>query len=179
MQSNAWNWDCRFVSISRLSQIQTDCLLRINSSTAILNYLKLFESILGIVTTLTKKYWYFTLLKAFIYWYVMYLLYFINDECITWQFRKKLDLFRALNACFNYFWSLYLNFQEINIKLEIETSVRLRHCSLNLRRSTVPCSLKTFKINLHRNFPFVYSLLIPHLAWIFNKIENILNSWEI
>ena len=47
-----------------LSQFQTNCLLRINSSTVILSYFKLFESILGIVTTLTnKKYWCFTLLK--------------------------------------------------------------------------------------------------------------------
>ena len=48
-----------------LSQFQTDCLSRINSSAIILNYFKLFESILDIVTTLTnKKYWYFTLLKT-------------------------------------------------------------------------------------------------------------------
>ena len=70
-----------------LSQFQTDCLLRINSSTAILNYFELFKLILGIGTTLTnKKYWYFTLLKIFINWYVMHSLFFINDECITWQF---------------------------------------------------------------------------------------------
>ena len=50
-----------------LSQFLTDCLLRINSSTVILNYFKLFESILDIVTTLTyERYWYFTLLKTFI-----------------------------------------------------------------------------------------------------------------
>ena len=36
-----------------LSQFQTDCLLRINSSTLILNHFKLIESILGIETTLT------------------------------------------------------------------------------------------------------------------------------
>ena len=35
--------------------IQTDCLLRIDSSTAILNYFERFESILGIVTTLRNK----------------------------------------------------------------------------------------------------------------------------
>ena len=39
-----------------LSQFQNDCLLHINSSTAILNYFKLFESILGYVTTLTLRY---------------------------------------------------------------------------------------------------------------------------
>ena len=38
-----------------LSQFQTDCLLCINSSTAMLNYLTLFESILGIVTPLTNE----------------------------------------------------------------------------------------------------------------------------
>ena len=38
-----------------LSQFQTVCLLRINSSTS---FFKLFELILGIVTTLTnEKYW--------------------------------------------------------------------------------------------------------------------------
>ena len=36
-----------------LSQFQTNCLLRINSSKAILNYFKLLESILGIVTNET------------------------------------------------------------------------------------------------------------------------------
>ena len=36
-----------------LSQFQTDCLLRINHSKAILNDFELFESILGIATTLT------------------------------------------------------------------------------------------------------------------------------
>ena len=67
-----------------LPQFQTDCLLRINSSTAILNYVKLFKSILGIIPTLTSEiYWYFTLLKTFINWYVMHSLFFINDECIT------------------------------------------------------------------------------------------------
>ena len=41
------------------SQFQTDYLLCINSSTAILSYFKLFESMLGIVTTLTiEKYCY-------------------------------------------------------------------------------------------------------------------------
>ena len=35
-----------------LSQFQTDCLLRINSITAIFSYLKLFESILVILITL-------------------------------------------------------------------------------------------------------------------------------
>ena len=50
-----------------LSQFQADCLLRINSSTVILNCFKLFETILGIVTTLTNKnYWQFVLLKTFI-----------------------------------------------------------------------------------------------------------------
>ena len=50
-----------------LSQLQDDCLLRIKSSTAILNYCTLFESILGIVTTLkNEKSWYFRLLKTFI-----------------------------------------------------------------------------------------------------------------
>ena len=50
-----------------LSQFQTNFLLRINSSTAILNQFKLIETILGIVTTLTnKKYWHVTLLKTFI-----------------------------------------------------------------------------------------------------------------
>ena len=49
----------------------------------------LFESILGIVTTLTNdKYWYFTLLKIFINWYVIHSLFFINDEWITWQFKN-------------------------------------------------------------------------------------------
>ena len=46
-----------------------------------LNYLKLFALILGIVKTLTnEKYWYFTLFKIFINWYVMhsYLLSMIN-----------------------------------------------------------------------------------------------------
>ena len=38
-----------------LSQFQTDYLLRIYLSTAILNYIKLFDSILGIVTTLTNE----------------------------------------------------------------------------------------------------------------------------
>ena len=67
-----------------LSQFQTDCSLRINSSTAILSYLKLFGSILGLATTLkNEKYWYFTLLRTFINWYVMHSLFFINDECIT------------------------------------------------------------------------------------------------
>ena len=67
-----------------LSQFQTDCLLRINSGTAILNYFELFKSILGIVTTLThEKYWHFTLLKTFINWYVMHSSFFVNDECIT------------------------------------------------------------------------------------------------
>ena len=35
-----------------LSQFQIDCLLSVNSSTTILNYFKLFESVLVIVTTL-------------------------------------------------------------------------------------------------------------------------------
>ena len=38
-----------------LSQFQTDYLSRINSSTAILSYFTLFESIFGIVTTLTNE----------------------------------------------------------------------------------------------------------------------------
>ena len=60
-----------------LSQFQADCLLRIISSTAILNYLTLFESMLGIVRTVTSEnYWYFTLLKTFINWYVMHSLFF-------------------------------------------------------------------------------------------------------
>ena len=91
-----------------LYQFQTDCLLRINSSTAILNYLKLYESILGIVTILTnEKYLYFTLLKTFINWYVMHSLFFNNDEGITWKFKNLFHYFRALNGCFNYFWLLF------------------------------------------------------------------------
>ena len=83
-----------------LSQFQTDCLLRINSSAAILNYFELFETKLSIVTTLTnKKYWYFTLFKTFINWYVKHSLYLINDECTTWPFKNLFNLFRALNAC--------------------------------------------------------------------------------
>ena len=38
-----------------LSQFQDDCLLRINSSTAILYCFKLFDSILDNLTTLTNK----------------------------------------------------------------------------------------------------------------------------
>ena len=61
-----------------LPQFQTICLLRINSSTAILSYLKLFESVLAIVTTLTnEKYYHITLLKILIYWYVMHSLFFL------------------------------------------------------------------------------------------------------
>ena len=83
-----------------LSQFQTDCLLPIYSCAAILNYFKLFESILGIVTTVTnEKYLHFTLLKnligmsgesRFIIFYTgesQHSLFFINDECITWQFK--------------------------------------------------------------------------------------------
>ena len=56
-----------------LSQFQTYCVLRINSGTEILNYFKIFESIFGIVTTLTnRKYGYFKLLKPFINWYIMH-----------------------------------------------------------------------------------------------------------
>ena len=79
-----------------LSQFQTHCLLRLNSSTVILNYLKLFESILGIVTTLTiEKYWCFTLLKTLINWHVMHsLFFFINDGYITWQFKNLFNCFR-------------------------------------------------------------------------------------
>ena len=59
-----------------LSQFQVDCLLRITSSTTILNHFKLFESILGIVTALiNEKYWYFTLLKTLLNWYVMHSLF--------------------------------------------------------------------------------------------------------
>ena len=72
-------------------QIQSDSLLRINSGRAILNYFQLFDSILEIVTTLTnEKYWYFTLRKTFIDWYAMHSLLFINNECITWQFKNCL-----------------------------------------------------------------------------------------
>ena len=71
------------------SQFQTDCSLRINSSAAILSYFELFESMLGIVTTLTnEKYWYCTLLKTFINCYGMHSLFFIKDECFTWQFKN-------------------------------------------------------------------------------------------
>ena len=60
----------------KLSRFQTDCLLRISSSTIILNYFRLFESILGIGTTLiNEKYWYIALLKTFINWYVMHSLF--------------------------------------------------------------------------------------------------------
>ena len=50
-----------------LSQFRAYCLFHRNSSTAILRYLKLSESIVVFVTTLpNRKYWYFTLLRTFV-----------------------------------------------------------------------------------------------------------------
>ena len=58
-----------------LSQSQTDFLLRISPSTAILNYFKLFENICILTTLTNEKYWYFTLLKTFINLYAMHSLF--------------------------------------------------------------------------------------------------------
>ena len=70
-----------------LAQFQADFLLRMNSSSAVLNYLELFESILGIATTWTnEKYWYFTLRPHKLVCHES--LFFINYECITWQFKN-------------------------------------------------------------------------------------------
>ena len=72
------------IETADLSQYQTDCML-ITYKLKYRNF-KLFESMLGIITTTmtNEKYWYLTLLKIFINWYVMpSLFFFINDEYIT------------------------------------------------------------------------------------------------
>ena len=90
-----------------LSQFQTDCLSRMNSRTAILNY---FESILGIVTTLeNEKYWYFTLLKT-INCYAMHSLFFNNDECITCQFKNLYKLISSIKRMFQLYLVAVLEF---------------------------------------------------------------------
>ena len=75
-----------------LSQFQTDCLLRINLSIEMLNYLKLFESILGIATTLTneikKNIDTLRYLRPSQIGMLCIHYFFINDECITWQFKN-------------------------------------------------------------------------------------------
>ena len=49
-----------------------------------------------------------------------YIHYFLSmNECITLQFKNPFNLFRSLNACFNYFWLLCLSFYEINNNPEI------------------------------------------------------------
>ena len=77
VHSNAWDWDCRFVWISRRSQFVSISDWLFIAYKLKYGNLKLFESILGIVTTLTnEKHWYFTLPSIFINWYVMHSLFF-------------------------------------------------------------------------------------------------------
>ena len=78
VESKAWDWDSRFVSISRQSQfVSNSDWLFITYKLKHSNFI-LFESILGIITILTiKKYWYFTLLKTFRNWY-LFIHYFLS-----------------------------------------------------------------------------------------------------
>ena len=97
----------------------------------------------------------------------MLTLFFIDDGR---QFKNLCNQFRVLNACFNYFWLLFLSLYEINNELD-ETGIRLRHtCSLNLRRSTV-CNvwhtIFTFATiaqqNLGRTYRFKFYVIVELL----------------
>ena len=108
---------------------QLNCLLRIISSTAIKNVRtytwhrsKIDKSeILALGVTLDH---YKLLCHTFI-------IYFISDECITWQFKNIFSYFQALNVCFNYFRLLYLSFYEINKQREIETNWDMHEIQTN------------------------------------------------
>ena len=103
-----------------LSQFQADCLFCVNLNTATenmwintchCNNIDKWKILALDVTYLSS------IVMSCIHYF------FINDECITLQFKNLFNLFRALNTYFNYFSLLYLNFYEINNKSEIETNL--------------------------------------------------------
>ena len=57
---------------------------------------------------------------------------FVNHECMTRQFKHHYNQFRALSACFTYFWLIYLSYNEINSKTEIEANWDRREIETNM-----------------------------------------------
>ena len=111
IQSHAWDWDCRFVSISRRSQFVSisNCFF-IMYEIKYSNF-KLFESILGIVTTFTdEEYRYFSWIKTFINWYVMHSLFFYQLWMCHMAFQKSYYLISSIKRMFQLFLIAVLEF---------------------------------------------------------------------
>ena len=177
IQSKAWDWDCRFVSISRTSQfVSISGWYCITYKLKHVNF-KLFESILGMVTTLAngEKYWYFTLLKTFINWYVMHLLFLSMINVSHGNLRIFFYWFRALNACCNYIWLLYLSFYQINNKPEIETNWDWREISTNLQSQSQAfhCTSKHYAASQAER---LYTLYISDTVRWLSKISSLIRT---